>query len=233
MLRATRSSTPTHTSNLNNPSFDPGTTDCPKSFLMSASLRMAGERFASSTATLTKQHTFRGVCRRRSYYSSASPNCPLEAWVSMMAPIVFAPCLENFYVQCCDNEAARHALIKGVGKHQPLNCLIAARWTWHNRKGLAGTPDRKGADKSFHRFRRNTCCVADLMVVGGRHRREARPQRREPVRLLRCESWCVMHQPIVETSGPPSRRLKCHRCEDRWKRPMAIEHCLNALVVSK
>ena len=53
----------------------------------------------------------------------------LEAWVSMMAPIVFAPCLETFYVQCCDNEAARHALIKGVGKHQPLNCLIDAHWT--------------------------------------------------------------------------------------------------------
>ena len=57
--------------------------------------------------------------------------------MSMMAPMVFAPCLESFYVQCCDNEAARRALIKGVGTHQPLNCLIAARWTWRNRNGLA------------------------------------------------------------------------------------------------
>ena len=53
----------------------------------------------------------------------------------------------------------------------------------------------------------------------------------EPVRLLRFKNWCVMHQSIVETSGPPDRRLKCHRCEDRWKRTMAIVPCLNASVV--
>ena len=66
----------------------------------------------------------------------------LEAWVAILAPLIFAPWLGKFYLQCCDNEASRHALIKGVGKHQPLNCLIAAHWTWHNRRGLAHRLER-------------------------------------------------------------------------------------------
>ncbi|CAE7242575.1 unnamed protein product, partial [Symbiodinium sp. KB8] len=49
----------------------------------------------------------------------------LEAWAAILAPVIFEPWLDHFYVQCCDNEASRHALIKGVGKHQPLNCLIS------------------------------------------------------------------------------------------------------------
>ena len=52
------------------------------------------------------------------------------------------PLLGDFYIQCCDNEAARHAIIKGVGKHQPLNALISAHWTWHNRKGIAHRLER-------------------------------------------------------------------------------------------
>ena len=56
--------------------------------------------------------------------------------------MIFEPWLDNFYIQCCDNEASRHALIKGVGKHQPLNCLIAAHWTWHNRRGIAHRLER-------------------------------------------------------------------------------------------
>ena len=45
--------------------------------------------------------------------------------------------LDYFYIQSCDNETSRHALIKGVGKHQPLHCLVAAHCTWHNRQGLS------------------------------------------------------------------------------------------------
>ena len=37
---------------------------------------------------------------------------------------------------------AQHALIKGVGQHQPLNCLISAHWTWHNRRGIAHRIER-------------------------------------------------------------------------------------------
>ena len=66
----------------------------------------------------------------------------LEAWAAILAPMIFEPWLGTLYVQCCDNEASRHALIKGVGKHQPLNCLIAAHWTWHNRRGIAHRLER-------------------------------------------------------------------------------------------
>ena len=66
----------------------------------------------------------------------------LEAWVAIIAPLVCEPILGDFYIQCCDNKAARHALIRGVGKHQPLNCLISAHWTWHNRRGIAHRIER-------------------------------------------------------------------------------------------
>ena len=66
----------------------------------------------------------------------------LEAWVAILTSLIFEPWLDSFYVQCCDNEASRHALLKGVGKHQPLNCLIAAHWTWHNRRSLAHRLER-------------------------------------------------------------------------------------------
>ena len=59
-----------------------------------------------------------------------------------VGPLIFEPLLGDFYIQCCDNEAARHAIIKGVGKHQPLNALISAHWTWHNRRGIAHRLER-------------------------------------------------------------------------------------------
>ena len=31
---------------------------------------------------------------------------------------------------------------RAVGKHQPLNCLISAHWTWHNRRGIAHRLER-------------------------------------------------------------------------------------------
>eukprot|EP00439_Symbiodinium_sp_Y106_P063119 s3514_g9.t1 len=37
-----------------------------------------------------------------------------EAWVAILAPLIFQPWLDSFYVQCCDNEASRHALLKGA-----------------------------------------------------------------------------------------------------------------------
>ena len=66
----------------------------------------------------------------------------LESWAAILAPVIFEPWLGSFYVQCWDNEASRHALIKGVGNHQPLNCLIAAHWTWHNGRGIAHRLER-------------------------------------------------------------------------------------------
>ena len=62
--------------------------------------------------------------------------------MALLAHLVFEPLLGDFYIQCCDNEAARHAIIKGVGKHQPLNALISAHWTRHNRRGIAHRLER-------------------------------------------------------------------------------------------
>ena len=80
----------------------------------------------------------------------------LEAWVAILAPMIFRPLLDDYYVQCCDNEASRHALLRGVGKHQPLNCLVAAHWTWHNRQGLSHrlerVPTKANISDPFSRF---------------------------------------------------------------------------------
>ena len=60
----------------------------------------------------------------------------LEAWAALIAPVIFRPWLTSTYLQLCDNEAAKHAIRRGVGKHQPLNCLLGAHCTWHNRQQL-------------------------------------------------------------------------------------------------
>ena len=60
----------------------------------------------------------------------------LEAWAALIAPLIFRPWLTSTHLQLCDNEAAKHAIRRGVGKHQLLNCLLGAHWTWHNRQQL-------------------------------------------------------------------------------------------------
>ena len=57
----------------------------------------------------------------------------LEAWTAVIAPVLFHPILTKPYIQLWDNEASKHAIIKGTGKHQPLNNIIGAHWTWHHR----------------------------------------------------------------------------------------------------
>ena len=107
--------------------------------------RTVGPPCASTKVTCTVAHTSRVGFHPRSYDSFSSDQAfiyLLEAWAAILAPVIFEPWLGSFYVQCCDNEASRHALIKGVGKHQPLNCLISAHWTWHNRRGIAHRLER-------------------------------------------------------------------------------------------
>ena len=57
----------------------------------------------------------------------------LEAWAAIIAPVLFQPLLTPQYAQLCDNEAAKMAIIKGTGKHQPMNNLLGSHWAWHNR----------------------------------------------------------------------------------------------------
>ena len=66
----------------------------------------------------------------------------LEAWAAIIAPVLFRPVLTTPYIQLCDNEASKHAILKGTGKHQPLNNLIGSHWTWHNRSQLHQVLDR-------------------------------------------------------------------------------------------
>ena len=66
----------------------------------------------------------------------------LEAWTAIIAPVLFRPILTTPYIQLCDNEASKHAILKGTGKHQPLNNLIGSHWTWHNRSQLHQVLDR-------------------------------------------------------------------------------------------
>ena len=66
----------------------------------------------------------------------------LEAWTAVIAPVLFQPILTKPYIQLCDNEASKHAILKGTGKHQPLNNIIGAHWTWHNRYQLHQILDR-------------------------------------------------------------------------------------------
>ena len=73
----------------------------------------------------------------------------LEAWTAIIAPVVFRPLLTTPYIQVCDNEASKHAILKGTGKHQPLNNLIGSHWTWHNRCQLHQILDRVPTTQSF------------------------------------------------------------------------------------
>ena len=66
----------------------------------------------------------------------------LEAWAAIITPVLVQPLLTPTYIQLCDNDAATHAIIKGSGKHMPLNNLLGAHWTWHNRHSLKQTLHR-------------------------------------------------------------------------------------------
>ena len=66
----------------------------------------------------------------------------LEAWAAIITPVLVQPLLTPTYIQLCDNDAATHAIIKGPGKHMPLNNLLGAHWTWHNRHSLKQTRHR-------------------------------------------------------------------------------------------
>lgn len=62
----------------------------------------------------------------------------LEAWTAIIAPVLFRPLLTKPYIQLCDNEVSKHAILKG----QPLNNIIGSHWTWHNRCQLHQILDR-------------------------------------------------------------------------------------------
>ena len=53
----------------------------------------------------------------------------LEAWAQCLALWAFRPLLSDSFLAFCDNDAARHALLKGYGKDPGVNCLISMFWS--------------------------------------------------------------------------------------------------------
>ena len=64
----------------------------------------------------------RAFCSRRAFIYF------LEAWAQIVTVFVFADLLHGPYTAFIDNEAAKHALIKGYGKDHALNSLIGTFW---------------------------------------------------------------------------------------------------------
>ena len=53
----------------------------------------------------------------------------LEAWAQVVVSLAFGPYLGTHYVSFCDNEAAKHALLKGYGKDECINNMLGLFWT--------------------------------------------------------------------------------------------------------
>ena len=62
-----------------------------------------------------------GDVQRAAYFQGRLPSVLArqfssdQAFIYLLEALIFEPWLDSFYVQCCDNEASRHALLKGVG----------------------------------------------------------------------------------------------------------------------
>jgi hypothetical protein len=68
-------------------------------------------------------------CSRRAYIYF------LEAWAQVLIGIGFADMLGDAYTTFCDNEAAKHALLKGYGKDISINNMLGMFWTGTARSG--------------------------------------------------------------------------------------------------
>ena len=68
-------------------------------------------------------------CSRRAYIYF------LEAWAQILVGIGFADILGDAYTTFCDNEASKHALLKGYGKDISINNMLGMFWTGIARSG--------------------------------------------------------------------------------------------------
>lgn len=64
----------------------------------------------------------RRFCSRRAYIYF------LEAWAQCIAIWAFATMIQEPFLSFCDNEASKHALIKGYGKDEGINALLTIYW---------------------------------------------------------------------------------------------------------
>ncbi len=54
----------------------------------------------------------------------------LEAWAQVLPSIAFNDWLDDAYIAFVDNDAAKHALIKGYGTDEQINCLLGMYWAF-------------------------------------------------------------------------------------------------------
>ena len=138
----------------------------------------------------------------------------------------------------------RDTPIKGVGKQQPLNCLMAAHWTWHDRRGLSAT-----MPLAFSRFEETkksrtwlklglplqaltsttTNIIGNIEFATSKglsnihevHRLHRAVQAREQKCLVAfaCDGWNEVRN-----------RRSCHRCESNWKNAARVSRIYDECV---
>ena len=54
----------------------------------------------------------------------------LEAWAQVLPSIALAEYLDDAYFAFVDNEAAKHALLRGYGSDERINCLLGMYWAF-------------------------------------------------------------------------------------------------------
>ena len=70
------------------------------------------------------QAVLRRYCSRKAFIYF------LEAWAQVVAVALFSPLLGEAHIAFCDNEAAKHTLIKGYGKDAAINNLVGSYWAF-------------------------------------------------------------------------------------------------------
>ena len=126
----------------------PAQSSVPKGFnftiLCGARKRSSGTRGSMhrSNLPMTTVVWLRETFANRWGCSGARCRMPCVHQIPVGVGLLRAQLANEFYIQCCDNETARYAVIRGVGKHQPLNALISAHSTWRNRRGIARRLER-------------------------------------------------------------------------------------------
>ena len=66
----------------------------------------------------------------------------LEAWAQIIPALACLHLLGDRYIAFCDNEAAKHALIKGYGNDIPINNLLGTYWAAHAISGTSPWMER-------------------------------------------------------------------------------------------
>jgi len=70
------------------------------------------------------EHILHKYCQRQAFIYF------LEAWAQVLPSIALAEYLDMAYLAFVDNEAAKHALLRGYGSDMHINCLLGMYWAF-------------------------------------------------------------------------------------------------------